>query len=202
MYLWRQLTPGQREELLAARKLLGRPWHSPVHPKNLGHHEFLLTAACFEHRPLIGHTPDRMSAFSEALLALFVSSNCRTIAWCVLPNHYHALVQTPDIRGAIRALGQLHGRTSHAWNGEERTRGRRVFYRASDRAMRSETHSLATLNYVHHNPVHHGYVTRREDWPWSSAADYLEQEGSAKVARVWRTYPVLDYGKGWDDSGS
>ena len=36
------------------------------------------------------------------------------------------------------------------------TCGRKVFFRAVERAMRSDRRFWATLNYVHHNPVHHG----------------------------------------------
>ncbi len=198
-YLWRQLTPPQREELLETRKRSFQPWHSPVHRPNFGHDQFHITAACFEHQPYTGSSPDRMSAFSAELLSQLASIHCRTYAWCVLPNHYHALIGTSDILGVIGALGRLHGRDSHAWNGEDSTRGRQVFFRAAERAMRSDAHSFATLNYVHHNPVHHGYVIHREDWPWSSAAQYLEQNGEEEADRVWRRYPLLDYGKGWDD---
>ena len=65
--------------------------------------------------------------------------------------------------------------------------------------MRSDRHYFATLNYVHHNPVRHGYVERWTDWPWSSAAEYLAQMGEIEVKRVWRAYPLYDYGKNWDD---
>jgi putative transposase len=117
----------------------------------------------------------------------------------VLPNHYHALVEAPNILGLFHELGLLHGRTSHAWNGEETARGRKVFFRAVERAMRSDRHFWATLNYVHHNPVHHGYVARWTDWPWSSATEYLAQTDPDEAKRVWCDYPIRDYGKGWDD---
>jgi len=65
--------------------------------------------------------------------------------------------------------------------------------------MRSDRHYFATLNYVHHNPVRHGYVERWTDWPWSSAAGYLAQMGEIEVKRVWRAYPPYDYGENWDD---
>jgi len=85
-----------------------------------------------------------------------------------------------------------------SWNGEEATRGRQVFHRATERAMRSERHFWATLNYVHHTPVHHGYVKLWTDWPWSSAPEYLEELGRAEAERVWREYPLLRYGADWD----
>ena len=117
-----------------------------------------MTAACYEHRPYIGHSPERMDGFTHELLAVLHAGSTQIFAWCVLPNHYHALVEAPDILGLLRGLGRLHGRMSFMWNGEESTRGRQVFFRVVERAMRSDRHFWATLNYVHHNPVHHLYT--------------------------------------------
>jgi putative transposase len=200
-YLWRQLTPTQRTELLGWRKERGYPWHSPPHRPNFGHLRFLVTAACYEHRPHIGHDLDRMDVFSRDLLAVFASHASRVFAWCVLPNHYHALIEAPDIKGLLHGLGQFHSRTSHAWNGEENARGRKVFFRAVERAMRSERHYWATLNYVHHNPVRHGYAGRWTDWRWSSATEYLAQTGVEVAKRIWQEYPLREYGEGWDEPG-
>ncbi len=160
-----------------------------------------VTAACFEHEAFIGHSAERMDGFARDLLGVLAEHARQTFAWCVLVNHYHALVEAPDILGLIRQLGLLHGRKAHAWNGEEETRGRKVFFRCAERAMRTDRHFWATLNYVHHNPVHHGYVARWTDWPWSSAKEYLAQTGTDEAERIWREYPLGDYGKGWDEEG-
>jgi putative transposase len=159
-YRWRQLTPKQRAELLVWRKERGHPWHSPPHRPNFGHLRFHITAACFEHVPHIGYDPARMDDFTRGLQEVFSVHASRTYAWCVLPNHYHALVEVSNVLALLRGLGLLHGRMSHAWNGAKNSRGRKVFFRAMERAMRSDRHFWATLNYVHHNPVHHGYVRR------------------------------------------
>src|SRR6266550_5309962 len=58
--------------------------------------------------------------------------------------------------------------------------------------MRSERHFFATVNYVHNNPVHHGYVRLWTEWPWSGAAEYLAQMGRAEAERVWKEYPTRD----------
>jgi putative transposase len=129
-----------------------------------------------------------------------LEQHCLSIeAWCVLPNHYHLLVAVADLDKVIRCLGRLHGRSSHAWNREDDARGRKVWCAAADRWIRNEAHSWATLNYIHHNPVKHGWVERWQDWPFGSASDYLQTVGKAEAARVWKHYPVRDYGKGWDD---
>lgn len=139
--------------------------------------------------------------FARDLLAVFTAQANQTFAWCVLPNHYHALVEVPNVKDLLHGLGQLHGRISHAWNGEDNVRGRKVFFRVVERAMRSDRHFFATLNYVNHNPVRHGYVERWTDWPWSSAEEYLARAGIEEAKRVWNDYPIRDYGKGWDDAG-
>ncbi|HEX6189161.1 MAG TPA: hypothetical protein VFZ40_13865 [Pyrinomonadaceae bacterium] len=34
--------------------------------------------------------------------------------------------------------------------------------------------------------------------PWSSAAAFVERVGRETASKIWREYPVLDYGKKWD----
>src|SRR5688572_30455230 len=182
-YLWRKLTPAQQQELLAFRRRNHRPWHSPPHRPNHRHEHFLISAACYEHAHHIGFTPQRMDVFASNLLSLLQQESTRIVAWCVLPNHYHALVAAPNITKVLFELGRLHGRTSHDWNTEENTHGRKIFHRATERFMRSERHLLATVNYIHNNPVHHRYCRRWTEWPWSSATEYLESIGRPEAKR-------------------
>ena len=70
---------------------------------------------------------------------------------------------------------------------------------AAERSVRNERHFWATLSYVHHNPIRHGYTRRWREWPFSSAVEYVEQVGRTTAARIWKDYPLLEYGKGWDD---
>ena len=154
-YLWRQLNEKQRAELLLWRRARGYPWHSPPHHPNFGHLRFLISASCFEHRYYIGHTTQRMDNFFARSGGCVRGAREQTFAWCVLPNHYHALVEAPDVKALLHELGTLHGRTAHAWNGE--------------------------------------------DWPWSSATEYLAETGVEEAKRIWQAYPLRDYRKDWDE---
>ncbi len=138
-YLWRRLTAAQRVELLACRKRRAFPWHSPPHAVG-GIGRYHLTAACLDHKPHIGYSPERISGFCEGLLAAIKPAAAGIHACCVLPNHYHLLVSLPDLRTATSALGKLHGRTAFEWNNEEAARNRHVWFRAADRFMRGERH--------------------------------------------------------------
>jgi putative transposase len=198
MYEWRRLTPEERDELLRQRQQSRLPWHSPPHA-NWGNRGYLVSAACFEHRPIIGALPHRMAEFESQLLQAVAEYALEIHAWCVLPNHYHVLLQSAKIEWLLKKVGEMHGRISYTWNGIEKARGRQVWYRCVERAMRNDGHFWSTLNYVHHNPVHHRYCQKWQEWPFASARLFLEEVGREEAIRVWEDYPLLDYGKGWDD---
>ena len=196
MYNWRRMTPDMRREALEIRRRYGQPWHSPPH--GLESHWYHLSAACYEHCPVIGQTLNRLAGFESALLETLAPVTQLVSAWCVLPNHYHILLQCMDIAICRKALGKLHGRTSHEWNTQDGTRGRKCWHGCLPKPVKSERHRWATLNYIHHNPVHHGYVAKWQDWPFSSAEGYLATAGREFAERVWNEYPLFEYGKGWD----
>ena len=196
MYEYRRLTPEQREQLVQERLANGNPPHQPPHPMR-SEGIYLLTATCYEHRDHI-RTPERRQDVVDLLFEWFIRHGMEVIAWVVLLNHYHVLVHVAEFDALGAVFRRVHGRTSHAWNGADDTRGRKVWYRYSDRAMRSERHYYTTLNYVHYNPVKHGLVTSPYDWPWSSVHWYLEHNGREWLRDLWRRYPIRDYGKSWD----
>jgi putative transposase len=200
MYRWRTLKEEERREVLEQRLQRGHPIHSPQHIDS-GDRSYHLTAACFEHQSHIGHSTKRMNQFAADWLEVLHAGSEGVSAWVLLPNHYHALVRTERVLELLAALGKLHGRTSFTWNGEEATRGRQVWCKAAETVMKSEGHFFATVNYIHHNPVKHRYTEKWTDWPWSSAAEWLEHTGREVAEAQWTKYPIKEYGAGWDDAG-
>ncbi len=140
-----------------------------------------------------------MADFELSLLETCKTTGAHIFAWCILPNHYHLLTRTDNIKLLRKEIGKTHGRTSRKWNLEDGEVGRKVWFNYVDRDMKSNRHYWASLNYVHNNAVHHGYVERWQDWPYSSVHQFLESTGRDEARRIWKEYPVLDYGKGWDD---
>ncbi len=165
-----------------------------------------MTAACYEHKCHI-KSEQRRQQVLNLLFEKFIHGGMEIRAWVVLPNHYHLLVK---VNGGAEALTTnfdrlseifhlVHGRTSRQWNLEENVTGRKVWFRYSDRAIRSERHYYATLNYIHYNPVKHGWAKSPYDWVESSVHWYLEHYQREWLRDLWVKYPVRDYGKGWDD---
>jgi putative transposase len=198
MYKWRKMSKEERAKILAERKGRKLPWHAPPHWEYEGEIRFIVTAACYEHKPVIGFSSERMAECETEILNACNELGATVYAWCVLPNHYHLLIQTDKIKQVRKRLGDFHGSSSFRWNGEENRRGRKVWYQCFERDMKSNRHFWASLNYVNNNAVHHGYVKRWQDWAFSSANSFLEKFGREKALKIWRDYPVLDYGKDWD----
>lgn len=209
MYKYRKLTPEQKADLVKYRLSCGYPRHSPPHLIR-DRQFYLLTAACYEHQ----HYMNSQSRRQQLLNMIFdkfgnidndyqnpssLTSHLTICAWVILPNHYHLLVQVVnfDILGGL--FRRIHGALSREWNLEDNVTQRKIWYSWSDRAIRSERHYYTTLNYIHYNPVKHGFVKSPYDWVESSINWYLQAQGRQWLRDCWVLYPVKDYGKNWDN---
>lgn len=196
MYTYRRMTPEQRAAVVAERIAHQRPWHKPHHPSDPGW--YLITAACYEHC-LRFQQPTELSMLQVQLHQAFEFSGCQCGGWVVLPNHYHALLRIDSFKTFGRAIGRVHGRTASFANQRDNVLGRRVWYKYSDRKVRSERHYWTCLHYILMNPVKHEFVKQIEDWEWSCYHQVLAEQGRQWIDDLRRDYPLHDFGKQWDD---
>ncbi|MEX0678062.1 MAG: transposase [Pirellulales bacterium] len=103
------------------------------------------------------------------------------IAVVLLPDHLHALWALPagDARYSLR-WSWIKGQFTRQWlsfGGREQPRkgsrsreGRRSVWqrRFWEHTIRNEDDLEAHFDYIHYNPVKHGYVPRPRDWRWST----------------------------------
>lgn len=197
MYRYRKLSPQEQREVVEGRKSRGFPHHQPPHPIR-DRRYYLITASCFEHKPIL-NTAERRQYLRETLFTELSAIGVTFKAWSILLNHYHLLVETPDFNAMAKCIGKVHGKTSFKWNRDENQRGRKVWYRYVDRAIRSERHYWAVVNYIHFNPVKHRLVDSPYDWGESSLKWYEVDLGRDWLRENWKRYPVQDMGNGWDD---
>ena len=166
-YEYRKLSSEEREEIIKYRRSHGYPLHAPPHPFR-GAGAYLITVVNFEHRQVM-RTANRRTEFEVRLLSSIKKISEDLIAWVVLPNHYHILLVVPSLDSISVILKHLHGTTSREWNIEDNLTGkRRVWYKFADTYVRNESHLRLAFNYIHYNPVKHGYVQCPRDWRWSS----------------------------------
>ncbi len=90
-------------------------------------------------------------------------------AYCLMSNHYHLVIETPE-GNLARGMRQLNGVYTQMVN---RTHGRvgHVFQgRYQAILVEKNSYLLALARYVVLNPVRAGIVGDVGDWPWSSYA--------------------------------
>ncbi len=98
-------------------------------------------------------------------------------AYCLMDNHYHLLIETPE--GNLSAgMRQLNGVYTQAFNRAHRRDGHVLKGRFAAILVEKESHLLELCRYVVLNPVRAAMVERPEQYRWSS---YLPTLG--KVAR-------------------
>ncbi len=197
MYNWRKMTKEQQNEVLELRKNKSLAWHSP--PNGYIKSWYHISSACFEHKHIIGVSSKRMIEFEIKLREKLSPVSESIIAWCILPNHYHILIQAMNISECKNEIGKLHGSTSFLWNKEESKQGRKCWHNSLIKKIESESYLYATINYIHNNPVKHKYVKKWQDWSCSSASSYLDDVGNEYAKKMWLKHPVYDMGENWDD---
>jgi putative transposase len=131
------------------------------------------------------NTPERLDYFQDALFNLSAEFDWQLQAWAVMTNHYHFIATSPDDPTTLRRfLGKLHMTTAKQLNEWDSTAGRKVWFQYWDSHITFERSYLARLNYVHHNPEHHGVVEQAESYPWCSAAWFARNASPAFVSTV------------------
>lgn len=97
-------------------------------------------------------------------------------AWVVLPEHMHALWTLPPGDHDYSARWQdLKGQFSHRLVAagvplRKNARGEYDLWQARfwEHTIRDETDYARHFDYIHYNPVKHGWVQRVRDWPYSN----------------------------------
>jgi putative transposase len=95
-------------------------------------------------------------------------------AYCLMNNHYHLVVETPD-GNLSKGMRQLNGVYTQAFNKRHRKTGHVFQGRYKAILLQRESHLLEVCRYVALNPVRAQAVKVPEAWQWSS---YRGTEGS------------------------
>jgi len=136
---------------------------------------YMLTASIYEKKDLI-KSPQRKQEWREAFYAAAKIYHWQIVAWVVLPNHYHAIVQSPEHASNLsKFINSYHKFTARKWNAEDRSRGRQVWWNYWDTCIRSEHDYYNRLKYVFWNPVKHDLVENPEEYPFSNYRECIDQ---------------------------
>ena len=126
--------------------------------------------------PIFFDDVDKIS-FLKMLRFETLEMNIRVFAYCLMPNHYHLFVQTEGanldkfmqkfISRYVQLINIRHNRVGSLFQG-----------RYQDRLVDVDSYALKLTQYIHLNPVIAGYVEKPQDYPWSSYANYRDNQAS------------------------
>jgi putative transposase len=88
-------------------------------------------------------------------------------AYCLMDNHYHLLIETPEGNLSI-GMRQLNGVYTQAFNRRHGRAGHLFQGRFKAILIEKDSHLLEACRYVVLNPVRAGAVENPERWRWSS----------------------------------
>ncbi len=110
--------------------------------------------------------------FLELLQETAKMWNLKVSAYCLMSNHYHLLVQTPE-GNLSRCMRHLNGVYTQRFNRKHNHDGQLFRGRYKAVLVDEDSHLLELLRYIHRNPLEAGMVSELAVYQWSSHRGYL-----------------------------
>ena len=107
----------------------------------------------------------------------------RTLAYCILPEHLHAIWQLPEndaafgLRWGVIKRAFSRGMASGNRSASKIAKREKGIWprRFWEHQIRDDLDLQRHVDYIHFNPVKHGLVPRVADWPHSSFHEYVRR---------------------------
>ena len=120
-----------------------------------------------DRREAIFEDDEDRQAFLRTLGQVVERFNWLCYAWCLMDNHYHLLIQTPD-SNLSKGMRQLNGVFTQISNRRHKRVGHLFQGRFKAILVDSDAYLLELSRYIVLNPVRARMVKEPESWPWSS----------------------------------
>ena len=129
---------------------------------------------------------DTLSTYSPAVIT----------AWSLLPDHFHLIIDTMEDQ-LPRVMQRFKIRLAHGIRVQLELNQLTVWQRRYwDHVIRDEQDLRRHLDYIHYNPVKHGYVNNPTDWELSSYHGFVQK---GQYPRNWGVKEEMvfegDYGE-------
>lgn len=125
--------------------------------------------------------------FLETLGSVIKRYNWLCHACCLMDNHYHLMIETPE-PNLSKGMRQLNGVYTQTYNRRHKETGHILQGRYKAILVEKEEYLLELCRYVILNPVRAGIIKKPEQWQWSS---YLATIGKAKTPEYLTTDWIL-----------
>ena len=128
-----------------------------------------------------------MAALGETLAGF----SWRCFAYCLMGNHYHLVVQTPDANISV-GMHRLNGAYARWFNRVHGYQGHLFESRFHSQLVARDSHLLEACRYVVLNPVRAGLVVEPGDWAWSSYRATVEVMTESRLVASTELLELFD----------
>ena len=135
-------------------------------------------------------TKDDYIAFVEVLKEAVSLWNINITAYCLMPNHYHILLRTPE-GNLSRSMRHINGVFTQRYNRRHRQDGQLFRGRYKSILVDKDNYLCCLVGYIHRNPLRAGLVVRLNDYPWSSHKGYISESNKWKWLSKEPFYKLL-----------
>ena len=108
-----------------------------------------------------------------------------TIAYCLMPNHYHFLLRQETDESLSKFMQVLFNAYAQAVNIEQGRSGTLFEGRFCHKCIDKWEYLVTLCRYIHRNPVKAGMVAKPEDWVYSNYQDWIGIRKGELVDRIF-----------------
>jgi len=126
---------------------------------------------------------DDYEMFIEAVKESSKFFGIRIIAYALMPNHYHLLIQTPKAN-LSRAMRYLNGVYTQRFNRLHKKDGPLFRGRYKAILIQEDEYLTHLIRYIHLNPIQANLIEDLMKYPWTSHKQYLKGSDQAPWLRV------------------
>lgn len=137
-----------------------------------GHYYHIYNRGC--NKENIFFNDDNYIYLLNRMKSSFRDYGANVIAYCLMPNHYHFLIQQSTEKALSKWLRKIFVGYSQSVNKQQNRSGTLFEGRPKHNAIEKEEYLDHLMWHIHTNPVTAGIVTRPEQWKFSN---YLECVG-------------------------
>ena len=126
----------------------------------------------------------------------FCSNHFATFCYCLLPNHFHFLVQVRELTNedaALSAFSNFLNSYSKSYNKAFERHGGLFQRKFKRKQIDTDGYLTEVIKYIHRNPQRHGLIQDFKKWDYSSYGKFiLKNENQLEIDWVLNWFGGID----------
>ena len=129
-------------------------------------------------------------AFERILEQAIERTGTRLLSYCLMPNHWHLVVQPIENGELSKFTGWLTLTHTQRWHAHRHSTGQGHVYQGRFKSfpIQDDLHFITVCRYVERNALRANLVSKAEEWRWSSLWRWAI--GTAKDKQMLSAWPV------------